>query len=69
MRMDDMTKKYKLEKFLGKGNFGSVGLFVEINTKFKFAIKTLMLAPGQDPAELRTDVIDEIKVLIKLDHP
>ena len=62
---NNIVEKYKLGKILGKGTFGVVRLCENIQTKEKFALKTILKAKVSDIKRLKS----EIEIMNEVDHP
>ena len=64
---------YKLGKTLGTGGFSVVKLATNRETQEKFACKVMALPPPgaelDDTSNTREDIIKEIEILCKLEHP
>jgi serine/threonine protein kinase len=62
---NNIVEKYKLGTVLGQGTFGVVRLCENIETKEKFALKTILKSKVPDVDLLKS----EIEILSEIDHP
>ena len=62
-----MESKYRVEKCIGRGNYGTVYLVRSIQTKKQYVLKRITFE--NMPAKDRTHVAAEVKMLSALNHP
>ena len=62
-----MESKYRVEKCIGRGNYGTVYLVHSIQNKKQYVLKRITFE--NMPAKDRTHVAAEVKMLSRLNHP